>query len=212
MYRMDAMQNAAKVTATLDVSRRDRLPASAVEADQRIKQWAGPVGGVLVVAFGLTSVVAAVFATMAYSQLKAATADVSTAREELMLVQEHATRLEKRLDKVVQDFDQRQAKISEQAPNNVAKEDRIERPAFQLTQEETQLIRSHIKASPVTADAAATISVGAELNDATLLPLPSQIAMKSPRLTGSRFKIDRNGAIVIALRKSRQADVVIRPN
>jgi hypothetical protein len=218
MYRMGAaMQNAAKVTTMIEMSDSARLPASSVEADQHIKQWAGPVGAVLAAVFGLTSVVAAVLAAMAFSQLKAVRADAGMAREELMLAQEQATRLERRLDRTVQDFDQRLAKFSEQtqsntAQNNTAKEAPAERPSFQLTQEEIQLIRSYIKASPVTSEAAGTISVGEELRDATLLPLPSQIATKSQRLAGGRFKIDRNGAIVISLRKSRQADAVIQPN
>ena len=187
-----------------------------------MKQGGPTVGGILVAGLGLTSVVAAVLAAMAFSQLKAVSADVSAAREELMLAQEHATRLERRLEKALQDFDQRQAKASEQAQSNTAQsntaqnnagnENRAERPSFQLTQDEMQLIRSYIKASPVTSEVAATISVGEELRDTTLLPLPSQIATKSPRLAGGRFKIDRNGAIVISLRKSRQADAVIQPN
>jgi hypothetical protein len=218
MYRVGAaMQNAAKVTTTIAMSESARLPGSSVEADQHLKQWAGPVGAVFAIVLGLTAVVAAVLAAMAFSQLKAVKADAAMAREELMLAQEQATRLERRLDKAVQDFDLRLAKVSEQtqintAQNNAAKEAPAERLSFQLTQEETQLIRSYIKASPVTSDAAATISVGEELRDMTMLPLPSQIATKSPRLAGGRFKIDRNGAIVISLRKSRQADAVIQPN
>jgi hypothetical protein len=218
MYRMGAaMQDAAKITTVLEMSESDRLPGSSVEADERMKQWAGPVGAILVAILGLTSVVAAFLAAMAFSQLKAVSADISVAREELMLAQEHATRLERQLDKTVQDFDQRLAKAIEQAQNstpqnNAPKETRVERPAFQLTQEEIQLIRSYIKASPATSEAAATISVGEELRDTTMLPLPSQIATKSPRLAGGRFRIDRNGAIIISLRKSRLADAVIQPN
>jgi hypothetical protein len=213
MYRVGAaMQNAANVTAMLDISGSVRLPGSSVEPSQDIKQWAGTVGGILVAGLGLASVVAVVLAAMAFSQLNTVRADVSAAREELMLTQEHTTRLERRLEKALQDFDQQQAKASEQTQINTAKETPAERPSFQLSQEEIQLIRSYIKASPVTSEAAATISVGGELRDATLLPLPSQIAAKSPRLAGGRFKIDRNGAIVISLRKSRQADAVIQPN
>ena len=200
----------------LDMSRSVRLPGFSVEPDQSMKQWAGTVGGTLVAVLGLTSVIAAVIAAMAFSQLKSVRADVSAAREELMLAQEHTTRLERRLEKALQNFDQQQAKASEQAQgitgNIAGKESRADRPAFQLTPEETQLIRSYIKASPVTSEVTATISVGGELRDSTLLPLPFQIAAKSPRLAGSRFKIDRNGAIVISLRKSRQADAVIQPN
>ena len=91
-------------------------------------------------------------------------------------------------------------------------EARAERPSFQLTQDEIQLVRSYIKATPVTSEAGATINVGEDLRDTAMLPLPSQIAAKSARLAGGRFKIDRNGAIVISLRKSRLADAVIQPH
>jgi hypothetical protein len=201
----------------LDMGASARLPGSSSEPDQDKKQGGPTVGGILVAGLGLTSVVATVLAAMAFSQVEAVRADVSAAREEVMLAQEHATRLERRLEKALQDFDQRQAKASEQtqtntAQNNTGMENRAERPSFQLTQDEMKLIRSYIKASPVTSEVAATISVGEELRNTTLLPLPSQIATKSPRLAGGRFKIDRNGAIVISLRKSRQADAVIQPN
>jgi hypothetical protein len=213
MYRVGAaMQNAANVTAMLDISGSVRLPGSSVEPDQGIRQSTGTVGGILVAGLGVTCVVAVVLAAMAFSQLSSVRADVVAAREELMLVQEHTIRLERQLEKAVQNFDQQQAKVSDQIQTAAGKENRADRPSFQLTPEETQLIRSYIKASPVTSDAAATISVGGELRDTTLLPLPSQIAMKSPRLAGGRFKIDRNGAIVISLRKSRLADAVIQPN
>jgi hypothetical protein len=205
-----AMQNAANVTAMLDISGSARLPGSSVEPDQG--KWAGTVGGILVAGLGVTCVVAVVLAAMAFSQLTSVRADVAAAREELMLAQEHTIRLERQLEKAVQNFDQQQAKTSDQMQTAAGKENRADRPSFQLTPEETQLIRSYIKASPVTSDAAATISVGGELRDTTLLPLPSQIATKSARLAGGRFTIDRNGAIVISLRKSRQADAVIQPN
>ena len=216
------MQNATKVTAMFEMSSRARLPATSVAAAQQMRQWTGAVGGILVTVLGMTSVVAAVLAAMAFSQLKAVKADVLVAREELMLAQEHATRLERQLDKAVQEFDQRLTKAAEQAQTNAAqnnpvqantgKEARVERPSFQLTPDEIQLIRSYIKASPATSEVGATISAGEELRDATMLPLPSQIATKSPRLAGGRFKIDRNGAIIISLRKSRLADAVIQPN
>jgi hypothetical protein len=91
-------------------------------------------------------------------------------------------------------------------------EKRSDRPAFRLTQEETQLIRTYIKASPVASDTAATISIGGDLRKLTLLPLPAQIVGKAPRLGGGRFTIDRNGAIIIALRNSQLADAVIQPS
>lgn len=177
-----------------------------------MKRWAPTLGGALVAVFGLTSVVAAILAAMAFSQLKSVKVDVSAAREELMLAEERTARLERQLEKALRNFDQQQAKASAQTQTSALKENRADRPSFQLTQDETQLIRSYIKASPVSSEATATISVGGRLPDTPLLPLPSQIAGKAPRLAGSRFTIDRNGAIVISLRKSRQADAVIQPN
>jgi hypothetical protein len=57
----------------------------------------------------------------------------------------------------------------------------------------------------------AMITVGGDLRNTVLLPLPLQIVGKAPRLGGGRFTIDRNGAIVISLRNSQVADAVIQP-
>ena len=86
-----------------------------------------------------------------------------------------------------------------------------ERQQLRLTQEETQLVRTYIKAPPAS-NVAATIADGGDITKAALLPLPAQIGAKLPRLVGGRFTIDRNGAIVIALRNSRVADAIIQPN
>jgi hypothetical protein len=183
-----------------------------LEKDPEIKPWAATAGAAIVGVLGVTSVVAAVLAAMAFSQLKSVKADVAASREELMLAQERTIKLEGQLEKVMASLEQQaqQARAAAEHTGSV-KDGRAERAA-QLSGEEIQIVRSFIKASPVTTEATGTISVGDELRDTRMLPLPSQIAAKSSRLAGGRFKIDRNGAIVISLRKSTKVDAIIQPN
>jgi hypothetical protein len=187
-------------------------PVASGEPDPDMKPWAAAAGASIVGVLGLTSVVAAVLAAMAFSQLNSVKADVASSREELMLAQERTTKLERQLEKALQGLEQ-QAQLTRAVEHTGSvKEARAEPAALKLSAEEIQLIRSYIKASPVVTETTSTISVGEELRDTRMLPLPSQIATKSSRLAGGRFKIDRNGAIVISLRKSNKVDAIIQPN
>jgi len=56
------------------------------------------------------------------------------------------------------------------------------------------------------------IALGTSIPPAALMPLPSQVSEKAPRLDGARFLIDPAGAIVIVRRGSRRADAIIAPN
>jgi hypothetical protein len=44
-----------------------------------------------------------------------------------------------------------------------------------------------------------------------LIPLPSQLTDKVPKLLGAKFTT-RNGAIIISTKNSRRADAVLAPN
>jgi hypothetical protein len=44
-----------------------------------------------------------------------------------------------------------------------------------------------------------------------MIPLPSQLTDKVPKLVGGKFTT-RNGVIIIVKRDSRQADAVLAPN
>jgi len=200
------------VPSLLDLCGPASVPPARVEPNHDMQRWAGTAGASIVAIMGLTAVVAAVLAAMAFSQLRSVKAEVSGSREELMLAQERTTKLERQLEKVLLTLEQRAQQARAGEHTGTLKEGRSERAAFQLSADEIQLVRSYIKASPVNAEVAGTISVGEELRDMRLLPLPSQIATKSARLAGGRFKIDRNGAIVISLRKSSKVDAVIQPN
>jgi hypothetical protein len=187
-------------------------PVPSGEPDPDMKPWAAAAGASIVGVLGLTSVVAAVLAAMAFSQLNSVKADVASSREELMLAQERTTKLERQLEKALQGLEQQAQLMRAVEHTGSVKEARAEPAALKLSAEEILLIRSYIKASPVVTETTGTISVGEELRDTRMLPLPSQIATKSSRLAGGRFKIDRNGAIVISLRKSNKVDAIIQPN
>ncbi len=169
------------------------------------------VGGV-VAAVTVVSVAAAALAVTARGELKTLRLEVAAARDEAAIARQHTANLEQQLESLAHKLDQQAAAVSHLAAAEQVAEARSDRPAFRLTQEEKQLVRSYIKASPAASDAAPTISVGGDLRHMPLLPLPAQIVGKAPRLGGGRFTVDRNGAIVISLRNSQVADAVIQPN
>jgi hypothetical protein len=170
------------------------------------------VAGAVVAAATVISVTAGALALTARGELKTLRLEVATARDEAIIAKQRTASLEQRLDTVSQKLEQQLAEASRQPAAEPVAEARSDHPAFRLTQEEKQLVRSYIKASPAASDAAATISVGGDLHHMPLLPLPGQIVGRAPRLGGGRFTVDRNGAIVISLRNSQVADAVIQPN
>jgi hypothetical protein len=169
------------------------------------------VGGTLIAGAALISAVAGGLALTARSELKSLRFDVAATHDELALARERTTALEQRLAAALQKVEQQAAVAGRQIQSDQVTEKRGDRPAFSLTPDETQLVRSYIKA-PLSSDMAGTIGVGQDLHNTALLPLPAQIVGKAPRLGGGRFTVDRNGAIVISLRNSQMADAVIQPN
>jgi hypothetical protein len=170
------------------------------------------VGAAVVATVAVMSIGAGALALTGRSELKTLRLEVAAARDEAAAARQRSASLEQQLDAVSQKLDEQAFAASRQPPVNPVTEKQGERAAFRLTQEEKQLVRSYIKASPASSDAAATISVGGDLRHMPLLPLPPQIVGRAPRLAGGRFTVDRNGAIVITLRNSQMADAVIQPN
>jgi hypothetical protein len=160
----------------------------------------------------LISIGAGAVAVAARSEVRSLQLDVAAAHDELALAKERSATLQGQLEAALQTLEQQAALAGRQMQGDQVAEKRGDRPGFRLTQDETQLVRSYIKASPAGPDMAATISVGGDLRNVALLPLPGPIVAKAPRLGGGRFTIDRNGAIVISLRNSQVADAVIQPS
>ena len=83
---------------------------------------------------------------------------------------------------------------------------------LELSREAIKLLRDYIKVPPAPLGTAPTISPGAVVPEAMLVPVPPQISEKVPALNGARFTTDRNGAIVLLRKGSRRADAVVPPN
>jgi hypothetical protein len=158
----------------------------------------------------LVAIVSGGLALKALSDVRALRLDVTATHDDLAAARARVAGLEQQLEAAMQKQEQ-QLVATRQLRDDKAAEKPGERPQLRLTQEETQLVRTYIKAPPAS-NVAATIAVGSDLTKAALLPLPPQITGKVSRLVGGRFTIDRNGAIVIVLRGSRVADAVIAPN
>jgi hypothetical protein len=165
-------------------------------------------------AFGLLAllcVVACVLAAIALGQIQSLKSDVAVLRRELVPLKERLARFEQ-IEKQRQDLDQpEEAQNQSETEKKKADSEVRNAPAsLNLTREEIQLIRDYIKPALSTGIAAPEINVGDAVSGA-MIPLPSQLMDKIPKLLGARFTT-RNGAIVIIKRDSHQADAVLPPN
>jgi hypothetical protein len=168
------------------------------------------VGGVGSAAFALLSllvVVTCVGAAIALGQIKSLKSDVAVLHREVFSLRERLAKSEQ-AEKARRDLDQQEETQAER--NKPGGEIRSDQTALNLSREEIQLIRDYIKPAPSTGAAAATINVGDPVEGA-MIPLPSPLVDKVPKLLGGKFAI-RNGAIIIVKRDSRQADAVLAPN
>ena len=79
--------------------------------------------------------------------------------------------------------------------------------AWNLSTEEAQLVREYIKPAPSAGAPENTVKVG-DVMDGAMIPLPSPLTEKVPKLVGAKFTI-RDGVIIIVRKDSRQVDAVI---
>ena len=145
-----------------------------------------------------------VFTVYLIAQISNLKNELSGVRRELIGARDRIARLEGKVEESVSL--QRQ---NELAPN---KTDDRQRAPLELSREEVQLVKDYIKVPPAPPGTSPTIQIGAVVPPGLLVPLPPQIGEKYPRLIGSRFMTDRNGAIVIVTRGSRHADAIVAPN
>ncbi|WLA45560.1 MULTISPECIES: hypothetical protein [Bradyrhizobium] len=169
----------------------------------------GGLTGLAVACLSLISVVACVAAAIALGQLSSLKSDIAALRREIAPLRERLARLEQ------VEVAKRDAAQQEDAQNKAEAEKRLtdgagEQAALSLSREEIQLIREYIKAAPSAGAAVAPINVGDPITGG-MIPLPSPLTEKLPRLVGARFAT-RNGAIIISTRNSRRVDAVLMPN
>ncbi|WP_456814283.1 hypothetical protein [Bradyrhizobium sp. USDA 4529] len=186
---------------------RRRRPAEDV-GDRRADRRGG-LTGLAVACLSLISVVACVAAAIALGQLSSLKSDIAALRREIAPLRERLTRLEQvevaKREAAQQQDAQDKAEAEKKLPDGAG-----EQAALNLSREEIQLIREYIKAAPSAGAAVAPINVGDPVTGG-MIPLPSSLTEKVPRLVGARFAT-RNGAIVISTRNSRRIDAVLMPN
>ncbi|MGY4406857.1 hypothetical protein ACVIYL_007660 [Bradyrhizobium sp. USDA 3315] len=169
----------------------------------------GGLTGLAVACLSLISVVACVAAAIALGQLSSLKSDMAALRREIAPLRERLARLEQaevaRREAAQQQDAQDRAEAEKKLPDGAG-----EQAALNLSREEIQLIREYIKAAPSAGAAVAPINVGDPITGG-MIPLPSSLTEKVPRLVGARFAT-RNGAIIISTRNSRRIDAVLMPN
>jgi hypothetical protein len=164
--------------------------------DRSIQGTERPVGRKVSAALAFLSVlvVAACFsAAIAVGQMQSLKSEIAMLHRELRPLRERLAKLEQ--------FQQGEAQSKGDASNP---------SALNLSREEAQLIREYIKPAPSAETASPPVNVG-DVMGGSMIPLPSPITDKVPKLIGARFTI-RNGAIIISTRNSRRADAVLVPN
>ena len=165
----------------------------------RTERPLGRMGGAAL-AFLSVFVVAACFgAAIALGQIMSLKSDIAMLHRELRPFKERLGKLEQ--------FQQEEAQSKAAASNPGGGTGQT---ALNLSREEAQVIREYIKPAPSAETAAPAVNVGDPIGG-SMIPLPSPITEKVPKLMGARFTI-RNGAIIISARNSRRADAVLVPN
>lgn len=84
-------------------------------------------------------------------------------------------------------------------------------PAKGLSQTEIDIVREYIKTPPGMAAKGPTLKVGMSLANQPLIPLPPQLIEKLPKLVGARFRVDRDGAVVIVPAGSDRIGFIVPP-
>jgi hypothetical protein len=202
---------AAKQKSIFDIGRRYLAQRAWHASNGKNERLVRNAGGAAFAVLSLVLVIACVVAAIAFGQIQSLKSDVAALRRELLPVKERVAKLEQ-IEKEKRDLDEPEETQNrgDAEKNKPGGEIRPAQSALNLSREEIQLIRDYIKPAPTAGTAAPAINVG-DTVVGVMIPLPSQLTEKIPKLLGGRFTT-RNGAIIIAKRDSRQADAVLAPN
>ncbi|QOZ26334.1 hypothetical protein XH93_24075 [Bradyrhizobium sp. CCBAU 51753] len=190
-------------------ARARRRRAIADIPDRNVEGRAGKTG--LALAFlSALSIIACVGAAIAFGQISSLKADLAALRREQAPLRERLAKLEQSEAARREAAQQEEAQQAKAEAERKASESGGEQAMLGLSRDEIQLIREYIKAAPSAGAAAVTTKVGDPVTGG-MIPLPSSLTEKVPRLVGARFAT-RNGAIIISTRNSRRVDAVLLPN
>ena len=199
---------AAKKQYILDAGRRHLEQGRPIPPTTKnaLSAWTGAAFAIL----SLTSVVACVVAAISFAQIRSFKSQVAALHREFLADKERIAVLEK-IEKTKSD-QEAEAQSKPVAKNVVesGKQASPDQTALSLSREEIQLIRDYIKPARSVDPTAPPINVGDPAGGG-MIPLPSQLTDKVPRLLGGKFAT-RNGVVIIVKRASHQVDAVLAPN
>ena len=153
----------------------------------------------------LIAIVACVGVAIALVQIRSLRSEVAGFHRELAPLKERIAQLNQ-TEKARRQNEERQI-AKDRPPIGQAARSGDPQAALALSDEEAQLVREYIKPAPSAGVSTSAVKVG-DAVDGAMLPLPSPITEKVPKLLGARFTI-RNGAIIIVRKDSRQADAIL---
>ncbi len=178
-------------------------------SNQKTEHVAGGMTGAAFAFLSLTVVVTCIGAAIALGQIKSLKSDIAMLRRELLPLRERLGKLEQ-IENTKKELSQQEEAQNKPDTNKLGGETNTEQAPLNLSREEIQLIRDYIKPVPSAGTSAPAINVGDPIGGA-IIPLPSPLTEKVPRLVGARFTT-RNGVIIISTKNSRRADAVLAPN
>jgi hypothetical protein len=162
-------------------------------SDIKTERMAGRGGNVAFAFLSAVTIVTCVGAAIALAQIKFLKSEIDRLRRELLPLSERLAKLEQ----------------VEKTPALEINRPSVSQTKLELSPEEIQSIRDYIKPAPYSGPAGPAINVGDPVT-ATMIPLPSPLTDKIPKLLGARFAI-QNGAIIIVRPNSRNAEIVLAP-
>ena len=176
-------------------------------SNQTTERPVGKIGGAAFALLSVLVVVACVCAAIALGQIRFFKSEIASLHRELVPLRERLGALEQN-EKRKRDTG-RQKEAQSNAGTDIPGEG-TDQTALNLSRDEVQLIKEYIKAVPSTGIATPAISVG-DLIGGAMIPLPSPLPERVPKLIGARFTT-RNGAIIISAKNGRRADAVLNLN
>ncbi|WP_136626283.1 hypothetical protein [Bradyrhizobium macuxiense] len=184
---------------------RGRRRSAANAWEQKSEPVFARMTGLALACLSLIAVVACITAAIALGQISSLKSDIAALRREQAPLTERLARLEQ-AESARRDAEQEEDAQDRREPSKNG----IEQSALSLSRDEIQLIREYIKAAPSASGSPVAINVGDSISGG-MIPLPSSLTEKVPRLVGARFAT-RNGTIILSLRNSHRVDAVLPPN
>lgn len=196
-----------KTRSVLEIWRRHFVKDN---SNQKTERPVGGAGGAAFALLSLLMVVTCVGVAITLGQIRSLKSEIATLQRELLPVRERLARLEQAETAKANPKQQADAQDHSETRKSKTNGDiPTGQTTIDLSPEEIQLIKEYIKPAPYAGPPAPAINVGDPVTGA-MIPLPSELTDKVPKLLGGKFTT-RNGTIIIVRRNSQRADAVLPP-